>query len=133
MCQRVQVSAFLKVIFIDSKRVQRETYFAHALIFILFFCNFFIFFVQPFFYDFFHIITDFISHTGQARLSTSSYDAGGSYQPIENMQGYYGGQQQPPQPPPGGGYAEYPHRPPTPPSPSDRSSSPPPQHREPGM
>ena len=49
------------------------------------------------------------------------------------MQGYYGGQQQPPQPPPGGGYAEYPHRPPTPPSPSDRSSSPPPQHREPGM
>ena len=33
MCQRVQVSAFLKVIFIDSKRVQRETFFAHALIF----------------------------------------------------------------------------------------------------
>ena len=53
MCQRVQVSAFLKVIFIDSKRVQRETYFAHALIFILFFSNFFIFFCSTFLLWFF--------------------------------------------------------------------------------
>ena len=68
--------------------------------------------------------------TGQARLSTSSYDTGGGYPPIENV-GYYGPQGQ--QPPGYANYAEYPHRPPTPPSPSDRSSSPPPQHREPGM
>ena len=83
--------------------------------------------------------------SGQARLSTSSYDTapGGNYPPIENA-GYYGtvgGVQPQPHgvggtPQPHGGYAnyaEYPHRPPTPPSPSDRSSSPPPQHREPGM
>ena len=44
MCQRVQVSAFLKVIIIDSKRVQRETYFAHALFLFIFVISFFIFY-----------------------------------------------------------------------------------------
>ena len=77
--------------------------------------------------------------TGQPRLSTTGYDPN-SYPQLENR-GYYG--QQGPGPPPQApgqpplpayaNYAEYPHRPPTPPSPSDRSSSPPPQHREPGI